>query len=173
MGLVPPTYAQIEKSDLYIGLLLDFAAETANAERELAPLQEEIHKVLGAHKSVHFLPEHLRFSADYQDYLSLANDPKVDLILAAGPATAAMLAAQGDLPKPTIAVGVLDVELQQMPLVEPGVSGVRNFTYVLSTHPIAEDLAALHRIHPFSHLAVIVSENLRGTLDFASYLILC
>ena len=169
MGLVPPTYAQIEKSDLYIGLLLDFAAETANAERELAPLQEEIHKVLGVHKSVHFLPEHLRFSADYQDYLSLANDPKVDLILAAGPATAAMLAAQGDLPKPTIAVGVLDVELQQMPLVEPGVSGVRNFTYVLSTHPIAEDLAALHRIHPFSHLAVIVSENLRGTLDFAGF----
>ena len=169
MGLVLPAHAQIEKSDLYIGLLLDFRAEATNAERDLALLQEEIHKVLGVDKSVHFLPEHLRFSADYEDYLSLANNPAVDLIIAAGPASAAMLAAQGALPKPTIAVGILDVELQRMPLVEPGVSGVRNFTYVLSTHPIQKDLAAFHRIHPFAHLAVIISENLQGTLDFEGF----
>ncbi|MDE2810473.1 MAG: hypothetical protein OXN90_18820, partial [Gemmatimonadota bacterium] len=146
MGLVLPAYAQIEKSDFYIGLLLDFEAEATNAERELALLQEEIRKVLGVDKSVHFLPEHLRFSAGHADYLSLANASAVDLIIAAGPASAAMLAAQGALPKPTIAVGILDVELQQMPLVEPGVSGVSNFTYVLSTHSIQKDLAAFHRI---------------------------
>lgn len=169
IGLVLPTHAQIEKSDLYIGLLLDFGAEATNAERGPALLQEEIHKVLGADKSVHFLPEHLRFSDQYEDYLSLANDPAVDLIIAAGPSSAAMLAAQGALPKPTIAVGILDVELQQMPLVEPGVSGVHNFTYVLSTHPIQKDLAAFHRIHPFSHLAVIVGENLKGRLDFEGF----
>ena len=170
MGLVLPTHAQIEKSDLYIGLLLDFGAEATDAGSELALLQEEIHKVLGVDKSVHFLPEHMRFSAEHADYLSLANDPAVDLIIAAGPASAAMLAAQGALPKPTIAVGILDVELQQMPLVDPGVSGVRNFTYVLSTHSIQKDLAAFHRIHPFAHLAVIVSENLKGKLDFAGFL---
>ena len=159
MGTVLPTRAQIEKSDLYIGLLLDFGAEATGAERDLTLLQEEIHKVLGVDTSVHFLPEHMRFSAGHEDYLSLANDPAVDLIIAAGPASAAMLASQGALPKPTIAVGILDVELQQMPLVEPGVSGVHNFTYVLSTHSIQKDLAAFHRIHPFAHLAVVVSEN--------------
>ncbi len=169
IGLVLPTHAQIEKSDLYIGLLLDFETEATDDESELILLQEEIHKVLGVDKSVHFLPEHLRFSADYEDYLSLANDPAVDLIIAAGPVSAAMLAAQGNLPKPTIAVGILDVELQRMPLVEPGVSGVHNFTYVLSTHPIQKDLAAFHRIHPFAHLAVIISENLQGTLDFEGF----
>ena len=169
MGLVLPTHAQIEKSDLYIGLLLDFAAEATDDDGELSLLQEEIHKVLGVDTSVHFLPEHLRFSDQYEDYLSLANDPAVDLIIAAGPSSAAMLAAQGALPKPTIAVGILDVELQQMPLVEPGVSGVPNFTYVLSTHPIQKDLAAFHRIHPFSHLAVIVGENLKGRLDFEGF----
>ena len=118
MGLVLPTHAQIEKSDLYIGLLLDFGAEATDDDGELPLLQEEIHKVLGVDRSVHFLPEHMRFSAEQADYLSLANDPAVDLIIAAGPASAAMLAAQGALPKPTIAVGILDVELQQMPLVE-------------------------------------------------------
>ena len=169
MGLVLPAHAQIEKSDLYIGLLLDFGAEATDDDGELSLLQEEIHKVLGVDKSVHFLPEHMRFSAEHEDYLSLANDPGVDLIIAAGPASAAMLAAQGALPKPTIAVGILDVELQQMPLVEPNVSGVRNFTYVLNTHPIQKDLEAFHRIHPFAHLAVIVSENLKGKLDFAGF----
>ena len=169
MGLVLPTHAQIEKSDLYIGLLLDFGAEATDDDGGLALLQEEIHKVLGVDKSVHFLPEHLRFSAEHKDYLSLANDPAVDLIIAAGPASAAMLAAQGALPKPTIAVGILDVELQQMPLVEPSVSGVHNFTYVLNTHPIQKDLEAFHRIHPFAHLAVVVSENLKGWLDFEDF----
>ena len=80
-----------------------------------------------------------------------------------------MLAAQGSLPKPTIAVGILDVELQGMPLVEPGVSGVSNFTYVISTHSIEKDLEAFHRIHPFSHLAVIVSGNLKDRLDFEGF----
>ena len=169
MGMVLPTRAQFEKSDLYIGLLLDFGSEATGAERDLALLQEEIHKVLGVDTSVHFLPEHMRFSAGHADYLSLAHDPAVDLIIAAGPASAAMLAAQGALPKPTIAVGILDVGLQQMPLVEPGVSGVRNFTYVLSTHSIQKDLAAFHRIHPFAHLAVVVSENLKGRLDFEGF----
>ena len=169
VGLALPACAQIDKSDLYIGLLLDFAAEATDAKSELALLQEEIHKVLGVDTSVHFLPEHLRFAAGHADYLSLANDPAVDLIIAAGPASAAMLAAQSALPKPTVAVGVLDVELQQMPLVEPGVSGVRNFTYVLSTHSMQKNLAAFYRIHPFSRLAVIISENLRGMLDFEGF----
>ena len=93
MGLVLPTHAQIEKSDLYIGLLLDFEAEATDDDGELSLLQEEIHKVLGVDKSVHFLPEHMRFSAGYADYLSLANDPAVDLIIAAGPSSAAILAA--------------------------------------------------------------------------------
>ena len=164
-----PACAQGENSDLRIGLLLDSAPRETDSGSDLDFLGEEIHKVLGAGRSVHFLPEHLRFGAGRAEYLSLANDPAVDLIIAVGPASAAMLAALGDLPKPTIAVGILDVELQGMPLVEPGVSGVPNFTYVLGTHAIEEDLEAFHRIHPFSHLAVIVGENLKDRLDFEGF----
>ena len=164
-----PACAQSQNSDLHIGLLLDSEPRDTDSGSDLGFLQEEIHKVLGAGRSVHFLPEHLRFGAERADYLSLAKDPAVDLVIAVGPASAAMLAALGDLPKPTIAVGVLDVELQRMPLAEPGVSGVPNFTYVLGTHPMEEDLEAFHRIHPFSHLAVIVSESLRDRLDFEGF----
>ena len=164
-----PACAQGENSDLHIGLLLDSAPREADSGSDLDFLREEIHKVLGAGRSVHFLPEHLRFGAGRADYLSLANDPAVDLIIAVGPASASMLAALGDLPKPTIAVGILDVELQGMPLAEPGVSGVPNFTYVLVTHPIEEDLEAFHRIHPFSHLAVIVGETLKDRPDFEGF----
>ena len=169
MGLVLPAHTQIEKSDLHIGLLVDFRVEATNADSNLVLLQEEIHKVLGVDMSVHFLPEHLRFAAGPADYLSLANDPAVDLIIAAGPASAAMLATQSNLPKPTIAVGVLDVELQQMPLVDPGVSGVHNFTYLLSTHSIQKEWAAFYRIHPFSQLAVILSANLQDKLNYEHF----
>ena len=167
---VAPACAQREESDLYIGLLLDSEPGETDSASDLDFLREEIHKVLGAGRSVHFLPEHLRFGAGRADYLSLATDPAVDLIISVGPASAAMLAALGDLPKPTIAVGILDVELLGMPLAESGVSGVPDFTYVLSTHAIEKDLEAFHRIHPFSHLAVIVSETLKGRLDFEGFI---
>ena len=166
---LPPACAQGENSDLHIGLLLDSAPSDTDSGSDLDFLREEIHKVLGAGRAVHFLPEHVRFGAGRADYLSLANDPGVDLIISVGPASASMLAALGDLPKPTIAVGILDVELQGMPLAEPGVSGVPNFTYVLVTHPIEEDLEAFHRIHPFSHLAVIVGETLKDRPDFEGF----
>ncbi len=166
---VAPACAQREESDLYIGLLLDSEPGETDSASDLDFLREEIHKVLGAGKSVQFLPEHLRFGAGRADYLSLATDPAVDLIISVGPASAAMLAALDELPKPTIAVGILDVELQRMPMVEPGVSGVPNFTYVLGTHAVEKDLEAFHRIHPFSHLAAIVSETLKGRLDFEGF----
>ena len=44
-----------------------------------------------------------------------------------------MLATLGDFPKSTVAVGILDVELERMPLAEPRVSGVPNLTYILGT----------------------------------------
>ena len=37
MGLVLPAHAQIEKSDLYIGLLLDFGAEATDARTVSCP----------------------------------------------------------------------------------------------------------------------------------------
>jgi hypothetical protein len=150
-----PARAQSQDSDLHIGLLLDTAPRDTDSGSDLDFLRVEIHKVLGAGRSVHFLPEHLRFGAERADYLSLANNPAVDLVIAVGPASAAMLAALGDLPKPTIAVGVLDVELQRMPLAEPGVSGVPNFTYVLGTHQIQKDLEAFHHIHPFRNSSLL------------------
>ena len=171
---VPPARAQIETDDLHIGLLLDFPDRSTDASSDLAYLQEEIHRVVGADKSVHFLPEHQRFTtrrADRMaaDYEALAEEPEIDLIIAVGPASATTLAALGPLPKPTIAVGILDAELQKMPLADPGVSGVHNLTYVLSAGSIENDLASFHRIHPFSHLAVIISDDYEGTLEYQDF----
>ena len=149
----PPARAQIDKNDLHIGLLLDFDPDATGYGSGLAQLQEEILRVVGADREVHFLPGHRRFTTGRgdriaSDYGSLADDPTVDLIIAAGAVSPTMLAAQGPLSKPTIAVGILDAELHNMPLVDPGVTGVRNFTYVLSAGSIQKDMAFFHHIHP-------------------------
>ncbi|MCY3771676.1 MAG: TolC family protein [Gemmatimonadetes bacterium] len=166
--------AQSRQQEVYIGLLVDSGPVTTDPQSSLAQLQEEIHRVLGAERSVHFLPEHLRVTLGQADrvlaeYASLSGDPSVDLIIAVGAVSASTLAAQGALPKPTIAMGIMDTDLQEMPLVEPGVSGVSNYTYILSAGSIQDDLAAFHHIHPFARLAVIVSENLKDALDFQSF----
>ena len=172
--LVSPMQAQLEKSDIHIGLVLDFSNAQTRTPDELGLLQEEIQKVLSADKSIHFLPEHMRFTEGRKDrvladYLSLASDPAVDLIIAAGAVSATVLAAQGALPKPTVVLGVLDSVLQKLPLTESGASGVDNFTYILSTPSIQKDLEAFYRIHPFGRLAVIISENLQEALDYQGF----
>ncbi len=163
-----------EQQDIHIGLLLDFGPVATDAQSNLALLQEEIHRVLGAERPVRFLPEHQRVTMGQADrvaaeYVSLSGDPTVDLVIAVGAVSASTLAALGALPKPTVAVGIMDTDLQEMPLVEPGVSGVPNFTYILSASPIQDDLAEFHRIHPFERLAVIVSENLKDAMDFEGF----
>ncbi len=164
-----PARAQIDKRDIHIGLLLDFAAPAIDTGNRLVALKEEIHKVLGTEKSVHLLTEHIHFSAALADYLSLTNDPAVDLIIAVGPASAGILIAHGDFPKPTIAVGILDAELQQISLAETGASGVANFTYLINSHPIRKDLEAFRRIHPFRRLGVVVSGYLKGRTGLESF----
>ncbi len=170
----PSARAQIDKNDLHIGLLLDFDPDATGYGSGLAQLQEEILRVVGADREVHFLPGHRRFTTGRgdriaSDYGSLADDPTVDLIIAAGAVSPTMLAAQGPLSKPTIAVGILDAELHNMPLVDPGVTGVRNFTYVLSAGSIQKDMAFFHHIHPFAHLAVIISEEYEGAADYQGF----
>ncbi len=170
----PAPRAQLVENDIHIGLLLDIEDRRSLSRDGMVRLMEEIHRVAGVGKTVHFLPEHQRLTSGRADrivagYRALADDPEVDLIIAAGAESATAIAAQGPLPKPTIAVGILDPEFQNMPLADPGVSGVENLTYILSGSSIENDLAAFHDLHTFSHLAVIIGGNPAGALDYQAF----
>jgi outer membrane protein TolC len=84
----------------------------------------------------------------------LEADPQVDVIVTLGFAASHLIAHRPRLPKPTIAVSVLDPVLQTFPM-RGGTSGRHNFTYVTTFSRVDDQVATFHRIIGFAHLAVL------------------
>ncbi len=99
-----------------------------------------------------------------RDINSLYTNPDIDIVIASGSLSSAIIARSDDFPKPTIASIIIDREEQKIPHTDSGTSGVENFTYLQSPFSISKDLKILHEISDFKRLAVI------GSIDFDSYL---
>lgn len=171
---LPSLHAQIDKSDIYIGMLIDFVPDDTTNQDSFKRFQEEIQNVVGASKKVHFLPQHILFSQGsisraMSDFQLLSGLNEVDIILAVGAVSATVAADWGIYPKPTVAVGVLDRELQLMPMTQEGTSGVPNFTYALSPRSMKDDFQTFYNIHPFNHIAILISENVQEIFEQDAY----
>ncbi|MCK5070449.1 MAG: hypothetical protein KAR01_07895, partial [Desulfocapsa sp.] len=146
-----------------VGVLLDIKSETT--DRFVANLREEVTALLGNQYAIR-LPESKRYIANWSSESVLANyrvlldDPEVDIIVAVGALSSAILAQQTSFQKPLILLGVLDYELQQIPLTADKKSGVHNLTYVLESSQFDADLDAFYSIFPYRNLAIIADQKL-------------
>lgn len=148
---------------IQIGILLDNNNEAS--ENFVAHLKTEVESLLGNQYSIS-LPDSKQFVTNWSvenslaDYQSLLQDSKVDIIVVAGPLSSALLAQKKDFVKPTILFGILDYELQKIPLTRDKKSGVHNLTYILESHKFKDELDTFHSVFPFKNLTVIIDKNL-------------
>ncbi len=160
-----PAFSQrFNSSDpVHIGLLLDSADETSG--KFIIHLQDEVESLLGNQYSIS-LPVSKRLVTDWSikkslsGYQLLLNDPEVDIIVVAGSLSAALIAQQKEFTKPSILFGILDYELQEVPLTRDKRSGVHNLTYILEAHKFKEELDNFHTVFPFQNLTVIIDKKL-------------
>jgi len=66
--------------------------------------------------------------------------------------------------KPTIGLGLIDPELQNISYKD-GKSGIPNFTYIWSSAGLQSDLAQFKKIFPFKHLTLLVNRGSDITID--------
>ena len=83
------------------------------------------------------------------------SNEEVDLVIALGPISSAILANRNSFGKPGIASIILDHELQEILITGQGSSGIENFTYIETPFDIERDLKMLHEIVSYQTLGII------------------
>lgn len=150
----------LSSQNVRIGVLSDY--ELSEDYVQLAEqLQREIQTVLGQSRKVVLPQDHLVASGrSLQEaalsYLALAETS--DFIIAIGPISVKAAISNDELKVPTIGVGVIDPDIQDLPLTPEGTSGVKNFTYVFTSKDFETEISKFHEIAPFSNLTVLVQQ---------------
>ncbi|MEO1625503.1 MAG: TolC family protein [Bacteroidota bacterium] len=127
-------------------------------------LKEEIQVLLSNRRLVSFQTEYCKcLPAQINEKFEEAfANPAVDIVIALGPLSSAVLGQRPSFPKPSIASIVLDNELQNIPIDSTGASGISNFTYVQSPFSFEKDLRLLHQEYPYKKIGILTSPEVNG-----------
>lgn len=88
---------------------------------------------------------------------------QVDFVLLVG-SVSIKGALDSGFPKPTIGLGIIDPELQEIPFVE-GKSGIPNFSYIWPTKDFEKEIAQFSQLFPFKNLAILVDAGSAVTFN--------
>ncbi|MEM6524713.1 MAG: TolC family protein [Bacteroidota bacterium] len=145
-----------------VGMIID----TDGSQGRVAVLKEEItqeiQKILGASFQIiiedrDVVPINWQAQVAVDAYGRLSQE--CDLILLVGVLSAKTILANGSIPKPTIAIGITNVDIQEIPLTTQGTSGVKNFSYILTSRDIDTELSNFYELVEFKKLAILTYEK--------------
>jgi len=167
LTLAAAATARAETQTVYVAVVND-----GPAQRQLLPA-DAVRRAVEETRTTDMI---VQFSADKQfagDWtLSGADnaidramaDPDVDIVLLVGTLVSHQAAHRAVLPKPAIAVSVVDPLLQGFPL-QDGHSGRPRFSYIADFHGVGDDVRSFHNAVGFRHLAVLVDQALLDALQ--------
>ncbi len=137
----------------------------ADQDDFIARVKRELNPMLGSTIRVVWLREVGRHAGRGRAVMAKAldralRDPRVNLVLALGAAPARrLLAGRSELPKPVLAVPLLDPVLVSSRPAGAGTWRRSNLSWLVTPGLVAGDLEALRRLVPFHHLAVLVGDS--------------
>lgn len=143
--------------DIRLGAVADFKRSPV-LDSIFQVIALEIDRTTGAARKVTLAPENVVYANTSLSQARTNYDlliPKVDLVLLVGGVSIKGTLTGGEFTKPTIGLGVIDPDLQEIPF-ENGKSGVKNFTYIWASQDFAKELTEFHRLYPINNLSVLV-----------------
>ena len=155
----------IEAKEIKLGIISDFRENFL--KKELFSIKDEIQKGIGASHSIVMEDSYLKY-ADWDTdkairaYKELENS--CDIIIAIGTISIQAATQKGEVTKPTIGIGVFDTEIQNVKITPASTSGVKNFSYVLSSVDIYDEISRFHELVSFKNLTVVLDDR-----SFSSY----
>ena len=156
--------------EIRIGILFDIQKKDRHIFLE--QIGQEVTSLLGNKYDITIPAKNIKTASwDRQsilkEYKGLLADDSVDIIVVVGALNAAVLARLEVFPKPLILLGIMDYELQQVPITREKKSGIRNLTYILPAHDFESDLKDFYDIFPYNNLTVVVDKKLAALIPGA------
>lgn len=138
-------------------------------------LQQEIQKTIGSAYQLVVLPANTLYSGFDLDRASRLYDSltrRCDLVILFGGVSIKGAQSLGSFPIPTIGLGVLSTKFQEIPITPAGSSGVENFSYILTTQDLQNELINFKELTDFQHLGLIfdsrTAEAFNGGVAFST-----
>ena len=159
-----PAFSQTFKPNdvINIGLLID--SDNEATEKFIINLRKEVESLLANQFKIS-LPESKQVVTGWSianietGYQALLEDPDIDIIVVAGTLGSAVLAQKKEFNKPLILYGILDYNLQEIPLNRDKTSGIHNLTYILEAHELSAELNRFYGVFPFENLTIVIDKN--------------
>lgn len=148
-----------ESQELRIGMVSD-EASVDRLQPILLRMQTEIQKTVGSSRKVVFdasnvISINYDLSKGKSAYREL--EAKTDLILLLGSVSIRSALELPSFSVPTFGLGVFDTKLQSVPLTPAGTSGRKNFSYILTSEDLEEDLGIFKEMVDFKKVALLFS----------------
>ncbi len=146
-----------------LGILLDVEKEENMGF--VRQLETELSNLLQPRYTVSMEPDQIlqcNWSTECieKNYQRLVADPRIDIIVGIGPLNSAILTRRPVYPKPFIAVGVIDPEMQNIPVTPDNRSGVANLTFITFPQSLDADMESFFSLYPFKKIALIEDRRL-------------
>ena len=121
-------------------------------------IAREIDKTTGAARKVTLAAEHVIYGNNSLQKAKANYDRlvlQVDFMLLVGGVSIKGALGGGAFPKPTIGLGVIDPDLQEIPF-QNGKSGMQNFTYIWGSQDFEKELEQFNQLYSINNLAILV-----------------
>lgn len=164
-ALTPSTGGAAEK--IQLGVLLETHQNGTNQFIDL--LKQEIDVLVGSKYDVSIPEKMIRATSGtrqsiLKEYQRLAANKNLRAIIVIGAINADQVAKFSQFSKPTIVLGIVDHELQNISITETGASGVHNLTYVLPVLDLVTEIQTFREIYSFDRLTIIVNKQLTALI---------
>lgn len=156
-----PVYASSAISIIKAGVIIDDTR--FSSKRLIQDLKEEIHALLPG--KVQFsdkliLSSSFSFQKAQENYAFLEKHPDVNLIIAFGVLSSSAVIENKKFKKPTMAVGILEPEIQGLYIQKNNQSNIHNLTYILFNQSLKRDLIVFHEVYPYKKVVIIADKNI-------------
>ena len=171
LSILSISYAQRKKT-YTVGFLSDTI--TKDNKNHLKKFKKEVRAVVGNDATIIFDPKYsLNNNFDWnkaeENYNTLINSPKVDIIIASGLINNYLIYLKKEYPKPTIVFGMVNedfIDLEE----KNKTSGIHNLTYLILPQSYKRDLTSFHKVFPFKKIGIFVEKEVSNILPIKKVL---
>jgi len=149
-----------------LGVVTDFQ-QSVELDSVLQIMVSQIDQTAGSGKKIILQKADVYFNCQTleeadENYQRIA--ARTDVVILLGGVSIKGAAQRKLFDKPTIGLGLIDPELQNISYKD-GKSGIPNFTYIWSSAGLQSDLTQFKKIFPFKHLTLLVNRGSDITID--------
>ena len=162
--------SSIFSESIKLGIIADFPENDIRLNKIQTRFIQEIRKTIGSSRditlnSTDMLSSNWSIEKAKEHYSKLIE--RCDLILTLGSVSSKGVVEFNNFKKPTLSIGIFDSGVQGIPHTTNGTSGIKNFSYILTSKNLESELKIFYDMKSFKNIALLVDKKSTENFDYS------